>query len=107
MANHKATGKKAAKGPELTQRARGLILKVFDILEDEGKTLSQLLADKAREDPFKFMDLASKYTVKEFQGEVNHNNVTANDLTDDELADIATGSSTRTPEEKTSENKLH
>ena len=91
MANFNAKGKRAAKGPEMVQRCRAAVLNAFDAVESRGKVLSEILADEFEKNPIKFLDAASKWAPKEIQAEVNHI-TSASDLTDDELADIATGS---------------
>lgn len=91
MANYQATGKKAKHGAELVQRARAAILNALDVLEVRGKKVSEMLADEFENNPIKFMELASKWAPKEISGEFNHVH-TAKSLTDDQLADIATGS---------------
>jgi hypothetical protein len=92
MANHKATGKKSRKGQELAQRSRAAILDAMDLLEKDGKTIGELLALEAKENPNKFMELVSKFIPKDIHAEVSHT-INALDLTDDELAAIARGSS--------------
>ncbi len=90
--NHKATGKKAKRGPELASRARGALLEAMDLLEKDGQSLGQLLMDEAKQNPRGFMDLVSKYCPRDIQAEISHT-INALDLSDDELAAIARGSS--------------
>lgn len=106
MANHKATGKTAKRGSELVQRCRAAVLNALDVVEQEGKTISELLAKEFESNPIKFMELASKFCPKDIQAEITHT-VNANQLTDDELASIATGSSKRASKAKDSEKQLH
>lgn len=70
MANHKATGKKTKKGPELAQRCRTAILNAFDAVERDGKLISEVLAQEFQANPIKFMELASKYIPKQIEAEV-------------------------------------
>ena len=85
--NKQAQGQSARKGASLTARARGLLLSAMDIVDtDPTKPLSELLADQAKKNPMRFMDLVSKYIIKDVQ--IEHQTSNSNDLTDDELADI-------------------
>lgn len=106
MANHNATGKKAKHGAELAQRTRAAVLNAFDALEENGKKISDILADEFEKNPIKFMELASKLIPKEMSGEFNHIH-TAKGLTDDQLANIATGSSDGASNETQSQEAIH
>jgi hypothetical protein len=64
--------------------------------------ITRLIADK----PEVIVNAISKVIPREFTAEVTHI-VHANQLTDDDLADIAAGSSKRTTKPKDSEAKLH
>ena len=101
MANHSATGKKAKRGAELAQRARAAILNALDVVEKDGKLISEILAEEFKNNPIKFMELASKFTPKDINAEVSHV-IEAKELTDDELADIATGRSAGTSRQESS-----
>ena len=70
--NRQATGKKAAKAPEMASRARSVIIKALDILEASDEPLPVLLAREAKENPIKIMELISKYLPKEFHGTIDH-----------------------------------
>ena len=87
MANKNATGKTARHGKDLTARTRGCILSVFDILDNRNKPMPELLADKAEENPLQFMNIASKYIIKDVHNDVDSFKDAAK-LTDSELADI-------------------
>jgi len=90
--NDRATGKKAKHGPELVQRIRGAVLSAFDAVEKEGKLLSQILAEKFKDDPMRFMDMASKYCPREVAMDVEAN-VThhTEELSEADLERIAAG----------------
>ncbi len=70
--NKQATGKKAARAPELASRARCIIIKALDILEVSNEPLPVLLANEAKENPIKIMELISKYLPKEIHGTIDH-----------------------------------
>lgn len=84
MANKSATGKKSKRGPEIVQRVRGAILGAFDAVEKEGRLISEILAEKFKEDPMRFMDMASKYCPKDVDLHV-HEATNARELTEQEL----------------------
>lgn len=63
--NHQATGKKPKRGPELVSRARYQLIKAFDLVEEKGLTVAELLARDAEENPMKFMELVSKYCPRD------------------------------------------
>ena len=105
-ANIDPKGKAAGHGPELVQRTRKAVLNTFDAIEKEGKKISDILAKEFEKNPIKFMELAAKLMPKEISGEFNHTH-TADKLTDDQLADIATTGSTRASKAKTSPEALH
>lgn len=107
VANHNATGKKSKHGPELVQRCRAAILNALDVIEAEGETISALLAKEFKANPLKFMELASKFSPKDLNVELNDNRDSAEQFTDDELAGIAKGSSDRTAEAQTSKEAIH
>lgn len=107
MANHKATGKKSKRGPELVQRCRAAILNALDVVEAEGETISALLAKEFKANPLKFMELASKFSPKDLTVELNDNRDSAEQFTDDELADIAAASSNRAAQTPTSKKAVH
>lgn len=66
MANHKATGKKAARGAEMVQRIRGAILNALDTIEkNKGMPISEVLAQEYENNPSKLIELASKYAPKD------------------------------------------
>ncbi len=106
MANPHATGKTAGHGKELVQRTRAAVLHAFDAVERDGKLISEILAQEFEKNPIKFMELASKLMPKEIHGEFNHI-VDAKGLSDDELADIATGSRNRASSEAQSKTNIH
>lgn len=106
MANYNATGKKAKHGENLIQRTRAAILNAFDAVENRGRLISEILADEFEKNPIKFMELASKAMPKEISGEIAHTH-TAEKLSDDELASIATASSARVAKAKTSPKAIH
>jgi len=106
MANHKATGKKAGYGVELAQRTRGAILGALNVMEAKGKSIADILAKELEENPMRFMELASKFIPKDIQAEITHT-IHASDLTDDELAAIATGRSAGITEQTESASNLH
>ena len=90
MANHEATGKKAKHGRELVQRCRAAVLGALEILESKtGKKITEILAQELEANPLKFMELASKFCPKDLQVELNDITDRAEQLSDDELADIA------------------
>ena len=103
--NITATGKGVKHGENLIQRTRAAILNAFDAVENRGKKISEILADEFIKNPIKFMELAAKAMPKEISGEINHVH-TAQSLTDDQLADIATGRSKGTDNEATSTQTL-
>ena len=104
MANHQATGKKAKRGPELAQRCRAAVLNAFDAFEKKGKLISEVLADEFEKNPLKFMELASKYCPRDIEATIEYT-LTAAEVTDDELADIATAGGNRTSKSKGSKAK--
>ncbi len=65
MSNPKPNPKRAKKGPEIVQRVRVAILNAFDAVEKDGRLISEILADKFKDDPLRFMDMASKYCPKD------------------------------------------
>lgn len=107
MANHNATGKKAKRGPELAQRIRAAILTALDIMEQRGKSIAELLADEGMTNPLKILDIASKYIPKDLNVELNDNRDSAEQFTDDELADIAATSGNRAAKAKESTKQVH
>ncbi|RLD66701.1 MAG: hypothetical protein DRI98_13260 [Bacteroidetes bacterium] len=70
--NPNATGKKARKAPELAARSRSILLKTLDILDKDGMPLHELLAEEAKENPIKIMDLVSKFIPKQIDGKLEH-----------------------------------
>ena len=106
MANHNATGKKAKHGAQLGARWRAAILNTFDAVEKEGKLISEILAEEFKKNPIKFMELASKGIPKEIEGSFDHV-LRAENLTDDQLADIAAGRSSGTDKAQTSQKVVH
>ena len=105
MANFSPGGKKAKGAAQLTQRWRTAVLGCFDCVEKDGKLISEILAEEFIKNPMKFMELASKGIIKESTADVTL--YRASDLTDDELADIATGRSKGTDNETPSKTKVH
>ena len=105
MANFAPGGKKAKGAAQLTSRWRSAVLNCFDCVEREGKLISEILAEEFKKNPIKFMELASKGIIKESTSDVTL--YRASELTDDELADIATGSSKGTDKEAPSKTKIH
>lgn len=105
MANYNATGKKARGAQELTVRWRKAVLNTFDCVEKQGKLISEILAEEFKKNPIKFMELASKGIIKEATSDVTL--YRASDLTDDELADIATGSGAGDTSPPPSTKELH
>ena len=105
MANYNATGKKARGAQELTVKWRKAVLNTFDCVEKKGKLISEILAEEFEKNPMKFMELASKGIIKEATSDVTL--YRASDLTDDQLADIATGSSTGDNKEAESKTAVH
>ena len=101
-----AKGKTAYRGIEMAQRSRAAVLNALDVVESRGRLISEILADEFESNPLKFMELAAKLTPKEISGEINHVH-TAQSLTDDALADIATGGSTRAVNPAQSKTELH
>lgn len=106
MANSNPQPKRAKKGAELVQRCRAAVLNAFDAVERDGKLISEVLAEEFKKNPIKFMELASKFAPKEISGEFTHTH-TAETMTDDELAAIATGGSAGTTKAQTSPQKVH
>lgn len=107
MANRtRNVGKGVKHGENLVQRTRAAILNTFDAVESKGRKLSAILAEEFERNPLKFMEVAIKAMPKEVTGEVNHNHRAA-DLTDDQLANIATGSSKGTASEAESAKSVH
>jgi hypothetical protein len=106
MANYKATGKKAGYGVELAQRTRGAILGALNVMESRGKSIADILAKELEENPIRFMELASKFIPKDIQAEITHT-INASELTDSDLAHIATSSSAGITEAQESETNLH
>ena len=91
--NKQATGKKPKHGPELVQRVRGAVLSAFDSVEKEGKLISEILAEKFKEDPLRFMDMVSKYCPREVAMELEANINHSSEMSENELEHIAAGSS--------------
>ena len=91
--NKHATGKKAGHGPELVQRIRAVVLGALDAVEKDGKLISEILAEKFKDDPLRFMDMASKYCPKEVAMEVSTTVLHTSEMSEVELERIATGSS--------------
>lgn len=87
MANRSANGKKAKKGTEIVQRVRAAILGAFDVVEKEGKLISELLAEEFKRDPMRFMDMAAKYCPKDVDLRVEHV-TSASELTEAELDEL-------------------
>ena len=104
--NNGRLGKGVKHGENLIQRTRAAILNTFDAVESRGRKISEILADEFEKNPIKFMELAAKAMPKEISGEFNHTH-TADKLTDDQLADIATAGSRRASKAKTSQKALH
>lgn len=90
MANHRATGKKSKRGPELAQRIRAGILNALDCVEKDGMLISEILAEEFKANPMKFIDMASKYVPKDIELQVTE---VVEDLSDAELVNIASGRS--------------
>ena len=67
MANRQATGKKAKRAPELAGRIRELLLDAMDLLDNGDKTIAELLAEECRDNPVRFLELASKYVPRNIQ----------------------------------------
>lgn len=85
--NKQATGKAVKYGSQLASRTRKAILNTFDCIEKDGRLISEILADKFKENPLKFMELAIKAMPKD----LNIDNTKGNDInryTDAELADL-------------------
>lgn len=101
-----AQGKRAGHGPELVQRTRKAVLNTFKAVEKRGKVISEILADEFEKNPIKFMELAAKLMPKEISGEVTHI-VDAKRLSDDELANIAAGSSAGASNKTESAKQVH
>lgn len=87
MANRNPNPKRAKKGPELVQRVRAAILGAFDAVEREGRLISEVLAEKFKDDPLRFMDMASKYCPKDVDLHVDRA-TSAADLTEQELDEL-------------------
>lgn len=87
MANRNPNPKRAKKGPELVQRVRAAILNAFDAVERDGKLISEILAEKFKDDPLRFMDMASKYCPKDVDLHVDRV-TSAADLTENELDEL-------------------
>ncbi len=107
MANHKATGKKSAKGPELVQRVRAAILAALDATEKKGKKISEVLAEEFEKNPLKFMELASKYCPKDLSIEIDDARSRVEEFDDDELADIAAAGRRRTAKAPRRKAQVH
>lgn len=105
MANFNATGKKPKYGHELTQRTRKIILSALDIVDgDEKKPMREILAAEAKLNPLKFMELASKFCLKDVVVDINDARDRAEELTDSELADIVAARSKETEDSPTIQN---
>ncbi len=92
MANRRATGKKAG-GAEIVQYVRRVLIGAFEVAETKGLKITEILAKEIEANPLKFLEVASKYCPKEvaIDATVTHR---AEELSDDQLADIASGRST-------------
>lgn len=67
-----AKGKNAKYGAEVVQRARYILLKAMDIIEDNtGKTIPQVVAEQHVDNPLKLIELLSKFTPRERSVEVS------------------------------------
>lgn len=107
MANFNATGKKAKSGAELIQRTRAAILSALDICRDRKTPIDELLARELENNPLKFMELASKFCPRDVAVEINDARDRAEELTDSELADIASTSGNRIAPQESHEKPLH
>lgn len=86
-ASYKGIGKRAKRGPEIVQRARGAILDALEIVEQEsGKTIGQLLAICFLESPIRFLELAAKFAPKELDANIvsTHYVVSGEPMSDEE-----------------------
>lgn len=83
-------GMNAKHGRGLTARTRAAVLNCFDLIDDKPekyRPISELLAQGAQKDVFKFMDIAAKYIIKDINTDADAAS-DASKLTDNELADI-------------------
>jgi hypothetical protein len=61
----KNVGKKARRAPELASRIRDLLISALDLLEADGVPIDQLLAAEAKQNPFKILEVASKFVPRD------------------------------------------
>jgi hypothetical protein len=90
MANKNATGMTPKHGRSVTRRARAAVLKAFDLVDSDTeryKPIPELLAEAAQKDVFKFMDITSKYIIKDMNTDMDGHK-SLDSLTNEELADI-------------------
>ena len=57
-------------GEQLTTRLRAVLLRSMEINDERGKSLAQLVADAALDNPMLFLEKAAKYLPKDVN--VNH-----------------------------------
>jgi hypothetical protein len=61
---------KSRHGEQLTTRLRAVLLRSMEINDERGKTLAQLVADAALDNPMLFLEKAARYLPKDVN--VNH-----------------------------------
>lgn len=107
MAESKKTGGRKAGTPnKFTRSVKEAFLSVYDDLQEEtGKEHGHLFS-WAKDNPTDFYRICSKMIPQQVNADINHV-ITANDLSDDELVNIATGSSTGASKQKNSAKQVH
>lgn len=85
--NKLATGSTAKHGAALVSRVRGNILRAFDLSDQRGRPLSEIIYDELQANPLKVLEIAIKAMPKEASIDVSHK-ADADKLSDAELADI-------------------
>lgn len=90
-------GKKAKRGPELASRIRNQLIAAMDLVNDSDKTVAELLAEEARGNIIRFLELCSKYVPRDI--EVTEHR-TYEEMSDEELIAIASRSGARIAAEK-------
>lgn len=85
--NKNATGKAVKYGSEMAQRIRKAILNAFDACERDGVLISEVLAEKLKDNPLKFLEVAARYTPRDINIESTINKK-ASELTTEELQEL-------------------
>ena len=107
MASGKKTGGRKAGTPNrFTMSVKEAFLSVYDDLQKETGEDNGHLFNWAKENPTDFYKICAKMIPQQVNADINHV-ITANDLSDDELVNIATGSSAGAAKQTNSKKSVH